>query len=193
MKFVKIAVIITSSVALTACGIDHARVKQINSAPISISNGDTWNKVVATLGDPEEFENYQNNVLLKYCGTNDMRKGGDPMVYIWLQDGVVREIRKDYNREYGYCHEYFRGVDWKGTLASQSLELGSSPLGRSAGRAQENNSIWNALGQGAAEAQQQNNQMMNSLIESMGQPRQQIQPQRFQTNCYRIGDMLSCN
>jgi len=186
----KLTILITASFVLTACGIDHARVKQVSAAPLTIYKGDSWNKVVSKLGDPQEFDNYQNHALLKYCGTNDMTVGGDPMVYIWLKDGLVQEVRKDYNREYGYCHEYFRNVDWNRTIANQSLELGNAPAGRPV---PNNKSVWNALGQGAADAQQQNNQMMNSLIESMGTQQQQIQPQRFQTNCMRIGDMLSCN
>lgn len=182
MKLKLIILFLFSLSFLTGCVTPSGKTYAQSSS--MLRPGDYEQKVIKTLGSPSASEVAGRDKVLKFCGTGFF---ADDMVYVWIQDGRVKSVTNDTNTRGGTCSRFFKSVNWASTTQSGYLYL--NELSPRATRTSSNNAIYDAL----QNSQQQNNQIYNSLIESMGRQQQSLQPQRFQTNCMMIGNMMSCN
>lgn len=148
--------------------------------------GDSEATVMAIMGEPNQSEINGQYRVMKYCSSAMF---DDAFSYILLKSGKVIAVQNAQGRVGGLCYEFFRSVNWIDTESSEKLALNeiitTTP--------RNNSGNFSGLAEGLQNSMQQNNQMYNSLIESMGTQQQSLQPQRFQTNCIMIGNMMSCN
>lgn len=192
MKHLKLISLSALMIILTGCA-NMERVREVNSGAGRLMIGTPIEQVVGVMGEPEAIDTFQNNVLFKYCGTSSDSSMGDPMVYVWMQNGYVKDVHQEFNRKTGYCHTFFRDINWRETLAETNVILiGQAPESYSDYKARKayNNKV---LSDTLQNINQQNNQIYNNLLNNMGTQQQLLQPQRLQTNCMWIGNMLSCN
>lgn len=157
--------------------------KSYAQASLLLRAGDSESTVIKTMGNPDGSEIAGRDKVLKFCGTGGL---SDEMVYAWFQDGYLKQVVNDQNTRNGSCTKFFKSVNWASTSQHGYLylnELAYRPSSNS------NNAMYDAL----ENSMQQNNQMYNSLIDNMGTQQRALQPQRLETNCMWIGNMLSCN
>lgn len=166
-----------AALALTGCNELKMQNSNIDNP---VFGGETTQQVIAKYGQPVDVQVNGNNTVLTFCKEVLIYNN---LLHLWMVDGKVSQTRKTSNDEIGTCLDNSTQVDWVLTKTTGQLTFVR----------RGNSGVSKAIAESLQQSQQQNNQIYNSLIENMGQQQQSLQPQRFQTNCMMIGNMMSCN
>jgi hypothetical protein len=178
-------VMVLSAISLSGCVTPSG--KSYTSAANTIRVGDSESTVINIMGNPDANEFAGRDKVLKFCSTDRLGFTGDPMIYVWIKDGRVKNVINDRNKRIGECYSFFKSVNWDSTISSGYLYLNNlQPTSR---RSSSTSAVADVL----RNSMERDNQIYNSLINNMGAQQRALQPQRLQTNCMWVGNMLSCN
>ena len=185
---IRASAVLSFSVLLGGCLSGMNTWDTVTKTSSTIKFGDGAAHVISLMGAPIQTEMNGSCTVYKYCSSAMVN---DAFTYVLLRDNKVQSVLNRQGRVGGLCYEFFQQTDWNQTLSGNYLNL--LPQTPSYSPPASSSSFSRAMADSLEETNRANNQMYNSLIESMGEQQRALQPQRFQTNCMMIGNMMSCN